>query len=255
MGSSHSTQVSDVTITAGDGSKRLLVSVTTIFKDDSLFSYKITVPFKELFKAKEAQIDTISGKGSSGIVERKLVGGMEVTYHPDGMVMFKDRAENKNISKEKHRSIEKLGEPRIFFQMTGLLVDGLDPYSPTANHGVNNIPLPEYGQGSYLHCDFYIGSRKDQQELSLLSHSEHIFRDPVWFSMVDQRIPVVIYIFIYRDSGELGKVYFNIPSRSLINVLKRHITILVNHPGLALRDYLFDVVRWVRKSITKMQGK
>jgi len=246
---SHSTYV---LITTGDNHFLKLLTLIKLYRDKTLYGYKLFLNHVEFRRLEGAAINNTTGTIlRSGKPGKEVVGGLEVTYHRDGRVMFKDISSGQNFIREKHINIRCLGKPKIFFQIGGLPLKKL-PHLSSNFLTPNNpqINLKNYKIGDYVNCDFYIGNVHNAAEIIIPKHTQHVFQKPFGFPLEDTANGVMLYIFLWQPTGIQKYSYLNIPSRKLSRRIGQIIdTIRLGQGRLIIKDYYTDIKLWFRKKI------
>lgn len=223
--------------------------LTKLYKDNDLLSYKIYFEDIEMYQLKNAVVDGQTGhllrKGSPG---EKIKGGLEITYHKDGMVMFKDVSNNFNFIREKHSSFKSLSRPKLFFQIHGLFLRDLLMSDKIDNKPLIN--LNNYNLKNRVNCDFYIGSFNNEVNIDIPSHSKNLFRDPFWFKLKDVKNNIIIYILFWKPKDNFKRTYFSIPSNKLtVKISKIINTIKSGKTLLMFKDWWLEIKSWIYRKI------
>lgn len=209
MSKRHKKHSTSVIIKTKDGAFLNLLKLTKLYKDQNLYAYKLFFNNLKLQMLDGAIINGVTGNPiNPGVTGENIVGGLEITYHKDGMVMFKDvsRVQDKNLIREKHISLDRLGKPKIFFQTVGLPLRQLRKINFWGLQDNNSplVRLDDYERQDYVNYFFYIGSIQNKAEITISEHTQHIFQDPFWFSLEDRKNNIMLYIFFLeakRDSS------------------------------------------------------
>jgi len=202
-----------------DSWKRKFIHVHSIYKDKKLFEYKFTIegfPKIPSMYVKGAVLDSINGIQKYG-KSRKLDGHVEVGYHADGNIAFKDvlNKNKKNFWQRKKVAISKIKKPILFLRVSGFMLEKLEPISikNLSSEDIKDVIELSNFDDSRMSCDFYF-SRYYPDKVSKLSVKDSSpFKNFQTFEFVDNEENIVLHVCFYKSN--ITKPIVMIPSTGI----------------------------------------
>jgi len=182
---------------------RRFINIQTLYKDGQFFEYKIS--FEGLSKSgvnflRQAIVDSVKGIRRTKEKE-SMPGEMQISYHRDGIAMYKDVKNDKNITPVyPHRPIESLNEPELFFRILYFNLDGLRQHYEPKDAVI--IPLRGFTKNTPISCFFYLSRGK---KWNITTRRDSVYKNPQVFSFDDTKEDVGLDIVFFR-SDNLGPV-------------------------------------------------
>lgn len=247
------TSTTNIFLKTKDGRQNLLVKIIALKKANELFMYKFIINRPDLSYVTDISVDAITGYTKSGVEKKKLGGILEVGYHTNGNVTYKDAksvSEHKNLKpRYRHRPFSALSKPDIFLKFTGLPINYASGIAPKSGRN-ECIDLIKYQVSDRINCDFYLASNKIAAELVPPSHSRKMYPDHLSILLEDEENPVHLVVFIYRCTDRLKGTYFCIVDNTLQAKLKRTLLKFQQGQGhLVLFDILMEQVYKIKNYI------
>lgn len=197
--------------------KRRFLHVHSIYKEKKLFEYKFTIegfPKKPSKYVKGAIFDSISGAQDYG-ESFNLNGHVEIGYHADGNIAFKDISSKKNIWQRQKVAISKIKKPILFLRVSGFMLEKLEPISINnlSSEDIQDVVELSNFDDSRISCDFYF-SRYYPDKVSKLSVKESSpFKNFQTFEFVDNEENIVLHVCFYKSN--VTKPIVMIPSTGI----------------------------------------
>lgn len=198
----------------GESRPRQFISIISLYKNDKLFEYKITLNgFRKGFftLVENATLDAVKGLVQPGSRTR-LGGGVEIGYHADGSVAYKDLQTQKNLWREtKHSPIKQLSSPTLLLRMAGL--DKVDLQYMERFWRTENQICELQKQGNFT-CDIYFAKHLPGKSHKPIPPENGPYRNSESANLVDDEEKIELFLHIYE--ADFHRPYFQVvPAETL----------------------------------------
>lgn len=205
-------------------SQKRLVNIQVIYKDKQFFEYKIT--FEGLPRGvyrffKGVVIDSVKGvrKTKQPIF---LKGPLEISYHFNGNVTYKDAGGIGNIHPMvKFPSVAEIGKPVCFLKVIGFTFNVLGSINNRIKSRKRLITLKNFSTNSFITCEFFLSSAISPKGIpyGIRPHKRtNKFKNFQSFPFNHKEMNLDLYINFYK--ADTKGVYIHIPPRGLLKTIR-----------------------------------
>ncbi len=247
----------DYYIATGDGRSLPFLRVIRFYdKNNKFFSFKFVIPFKGLHFVPNVTLDLAEGRIVETNYQQKPMYSIEITYHQDGTVNYKDTLNSENIRpKYKFPAIYNLKSPVKLFQISALRLADLINQDIWGNGTGVTIKLDDYSINDVVNCTFLVGDKKHSIGTKVNPKNSDIFPGYTAYHFEDDKEPISLYIHIYKFIGLPENTFFAICDPSLLKRTWEYLYALKKYRWRVISDEFFGLYLKVANMVRRYKVK
>ncbi|HVU06654.1 MAG TPA: hypothetical protein VHE10_02605 [Candidatus Paceibacterota bacterium] len=216
-------------VQANDRTFHQLVKLMVDLVDGEMNEIKLILKYSGLKYGPSPMVDTVTGKKFGQDGPRMPLQGdqIEISYHKDGAITYKDPAKqdgHKHISKRAYiRPFKKIKEPQMFFSITGWQINYPPAKVPKPGNGREEIVFglgPSFAPSDNINCVIYISN--GYAAFNIPEWNAHLFPDaPEHIQFPVEGTNLILTFFFWRFQGNSTEATFSIRTDTWKDRLKR----------------------------------
>jgi len=202
-----------------------LANVHVLYKDNHFFEYKVTFegfPGGTCRFLKGAVLDSVKGVIKQG-KSTPFRGFLEVGYHFNGKVFYKDVGGMGNFSKVIFPPVDQIKEPVLFLRIFGFSYNLLLLMNRPLAQGDKPLTLKNFSANGFITCDFYLSKNilADGKKYNLCPPQKRSkYANFQTFQFEDKDMDIALHLVFYK-SDKKG-IYILIPPRNFTSRIKSY---------------------------------
>lgn len=181
----------------GKSEVRRFINIQTLYKKGHFFEYKISLegfPKTGVTFLRRATVDSVKGIRRTREKE-SMPGEVQISYHRDGVAMYKDVASNRNIKPVyPHRPMESVNEPELFLRLLHFNLRSLRQHYEPKDAIV--IPLKKFTTNTNISCLIFVSRGR---KWNIKTRNDRTFKDTQVFSFDDTQEDVGLDLVFFRS--------------------------------------------------------
>lgn len=202
-----------ILIETTEGIKKLCKIITLYNKEEMLYEYKITFPFKNFYFLEVVHFSSIKGMLKNSKTNTLMEGNMEVCYHSKGGISYKNK--KAHVRYYKSKPFKQLKKYSLFLRITIGNIFLLQNFTDQKNNVDELLKIDELLDTSFT-VDFWLSHYPFQFKIP----NKSVLKKNFQYIFEDDKNKMFLLLHFY-ETTKIDGVYIQIIPCGIINKYRR----------------------------------